>query len=141
MNSDVKIFADKEILEESCKEQIEKISNSEAYKDCKIRIMPDAHTGVSSCIGFTCAYKNKVVPATIGVDISCGMYLIKLEGIKEENIDFKKLDEFVKTHIPTGRNIHDAKIVSLPEITHLRCFRELKDTPKFEKALGSLGGG
>lgn len=141
MNNDVIIYQDDKNIEEGCKEQIRILSESEAYKGCKIRIMPDCHTGVSSCIGFTCQFEDKVIPATIGVDIGCGMIAIKLEGINESSINFPGLDNFIKNHIPSGRNIRNNKIVSFPKITHLRCYKELKDSGNFEKALGTLGGG
>ena len=40
---DIKIFA--KTLEQSAKEQIERLSNSPEYVNNKIRIMPDAHAG------------------------------------------------------------------------------------------------
>ena len=108
----------------------------------KIRVQADTHAGTGCVIGFTQTIGNgKVCPNLVGVDIGCGMYLIKLEGIKEDNIDFEKLDDFVKTHIPTGRNIHDNRISRFADILNLKCYRELKDTSKFERAIGTLGGG
>ena len=135
------IYQDPNCVEESCISQIQTLIDSPAYENCKVRVMPDCHTGVSATIGFTSTIINKVIPATVGVDIGCGMLVLKLEGIKKEDIDFKKFDDYIRTYIPSGRSIREVAITKAPYINNLRCFRELKDTPKFEKALGTLGGG
>ena len=135
------VYQDEANMEESCLEQIKTIADCEAYRNSKIRIMPDAHSGLGSCIGFSATYTDKVIPGTIGVDISCGMRLVKLEGIKEEDIDMKAFDNYFHTHIPMGRNIHESRKVKFNDILNLKCYRELKDTSKFERAIGSLGGG
>ena len=135
------IYQNPEYVEEACIKQIQTLIDSPAYEGCKVRIMPDTHFGCSAPIGFTSTIKDKVIPNTVSVDIGCGMYLVSLKGIKEKDIDFSKFDNFIKTHIPVGKNIRDTKIVSFPDIPHLRCYRELKDSGKFERALGTLGGG
>lgn len=135
------IFQDINNVEKGCLEQVKILMTCEAYKNSIIRLMPDLHQGISGPIGFTCTINNKVIPATCGVDIGCGMYLVALKGIKEKDLNYKELDKYIETHIPTGRNIREVTIVKAPYINNLKCFRELKDTPKFEKALGTLGGG
>ena len=91
--------------------QVYRLASQPAFADCKIRIMPDVHAGAGCVIGFTANLGDKVIPNIVGVDIGCGMYLVKLEGIKEEDIDFKSLDSFIKTHIPVGRNINTSRKV------------------------------
>lgn len=49
--SDIKIFA--KTIEETARQQIELFSELEAFKDSKIRIMPDVHAGAGCVIGFT----------------------------------------------------------------------------------------
>ena len=49
--SDIKIFA--KTIEDTAKEQIEQFASLEAFKDSKIRIMPDVHAGAGCVIGFT----------------------------------------------------------------------------------------
>lgn len=51
MENNIKIFTDN--IEEEAKEQIDILLEQEAFKDCKIRIMPDVHKGVGYVIGFT----------------------------------------------------------------------------------------
>ena len=129
-------------IDETTQTQLQTLVDQPFVAGEKIRVQADTHAGAGCVIGFTQTIGNgKVCPNLVGVDIGCGMYLIKLEGIKEDNIDFEKLDDFVKTHIPTGRNIHDNRISRFADILNLKCYRELKDTSKFEKAIGTLGGG
>ncbi len=135
------IYQNPEYVEEACLDQIQTLIDSPAYEGCKVRIMPDTHFGCSAPIGFTSTIRDRVIPNTVSVDIGCGMSLVSLKGIKEKDIDFFKLDDFIRTHIPVGRNIRDTKIVSFPGMSHIRCYRELKDSGKFEKSLGTLGGG
>lgn len=57
------------------------------------------------------------------------------------DIDLQKFDEIVNKYIPSGRNIREHKLDSFDKIQELYCLRELKDTKKFNKAIGTLGGG
>lgn len=139
--TDVKIFQDPLKVEASCLQQIQDLIDSPAYAGCKIRMMPDLHAGVSAPIGTTIEIKDKVIPNTVSVDIGCGMLLFKLEGIKKEDIDFKKLDSYIRQHIPSGKSIRTTEVITDPKIKHLKCFKELKKTENFDKALGTLGGG
>src|SRR5690349_15858630 len=38
-----------------------------------VALMPDAHLGKGAMVGSVLAMKDAVVPATVGVDIGCGM--------------------------------------------------------------------
>jgi len=40
-----------------------------------VALMPDAHLGKGSMVGSVIATKEAVIPATVGVDIGCGMML------------------------------------------------------------------
>lgn len=71
----VKIFA--KIIDEEAMKQIENMATSEAYRDCKIRIMPDCHAGKGCTVGTVIQTAGKVVPNTVGVDIGCGMLVFK----------------------------------------------------------------
>src|ERR1700712_1980270 len=42
-----------------------------------VALMPDAHLGKGSMVGSVIATKDAVIPATVGVDIGCGMAAIK----------------------------------------------------------------
>ena len=51
--------------------------------------MPDAHAGAGCTIGTTMTITDKVVPNLVGVDIGCGIEVMKLQ---EKTIDLEKLD-------------------------------------------------
>lgn len=139
--TDAVVYQNEETVEPQCIEQIRQLLDSPAYEGCKVRIMPDCHTGVSAPIGTTIAVWDRVIPNTVSVDIGCGMYLVMLKGIRREDVDFQALDTYIRENVPAGREIHRSAVARMDGIKELRCFRELRDTPKFEKALGTLGGG
>lgn len=123
-------------LEETAREQIELLCNQEAFKDCKIRIMPDVHAGKGCTIGTTMTIKDKIVPNLVGVDIGCGMHTVCLGKI---DIDFEKLDEICHI-IPSGKNTWDGRQERF-DLEQLKCYRNLKDTRRLARSLGTLGGG
>lgn len=128
-------------IENEAISQIYELCNQEFVKDCKVRIMPDVHAGKGCTIGTTMEIKDKVVPNLVGVDISCGMLCIRL---KEKEIDFKKLDDIIRKHIPSGMNVRE-KAIDSSEIRKiglqkLKCINNI-NIDRAEKSLGSLGGG
>lgn len=133
---DLKIFT-KNIEEEAIK-QIELLLEQEPFRNCKVRIMPDVHAGKGCVIGFTADLGDKVIPNIVGVDIGCGMLCVELGNIE---IDLEKLDKVINEYIPAGRNIREHKLMDFEIINQLHCLRELKETKKFNRAIGTLGGG
>lgn len=145
---DLKIFT--ENVEQEAIDQINTLLDQPAFADCKVRIMPDVHAGAGCVIGFTANLGDKVIPNIVGVDIGCGMLTIKLGKTNEEDetvadyvteIDYEKLDKVIRAYVPSGRNVHEGRQVRFDKIQELRCYRELKDTRRFERAIGTLGGG
>lgn len=136
MSKDLKIFT--ENIEDEAVNQINELLEQEPFKDCKVRIMPDVHAGKGCVIGFTADLGDKVIPNIVGVDIGCGMLCVELGNI---DLDLERLDKVINEHIPAGRNIRESKLVDFEKINDLYCLRELKDTKKFNKAIGTLGGG
>jgi RNA-splicing ligase RtcB len=134
--ADIKIYAID--LESEALEQIEYIAAQKAFENQKIRIMPDAHKGQGAVIGFTATLGDYVIPNTIGVDIACGMLTVELGNI---DIDFEKLDDVIRKRVPSGRDVHDGRQAKFPALLTLKCHRELKDTKRMERSLGTLGGG
>lgn len=105
MNEFTKIFA--KTIEDEAIKQIETLSNSEAYNSCKIRIMPDCHAGKGCTIGTVIELDNRVVPNTVGVDIGCGMKVVRLGKV---DIDLQKFDEAVNKLIPSGFNVNEGEV-------------------------------
>ena len=129
-------------IEEQATSQIIELLNQEAFKDSKVRIMPDTHAGKGCVIGFTANLKNKAIPNLVGVDIGCGMFAVKLGDVK---IKFEELDKFIRHNIPHGnkvnkkvqlrvdKNFHD-RIAEISKRTNSNLNRNLL-------SIGSLGGG
>lgn len=133
---DLKIFTNN--IEDSAKEQIDLLLEQEAFKDCKVRIMPDVHAGAGCVIGFTGNLGNKVIPNIVGVDIGCGLLCVNLGKIE---LDLEELDNIIRNNIPSGMNVHEEEVAYF-DFTQLYCYRELKNKDGWlEKSLGSLGGG
>lgn len=123
-------------LEPTAYEQIESVCNEEAFASSKIRIMPDVHAGKGCTIGTTMTITDKVVPNMVGVDIGCGMFTVNLGKV---DIDFEKFDEAAHS-IPCGTNVWEGRQERF-DLMQLRCYRNLKDTKRLERSLGTLGGG
>ena len=123
-------------LEDGAYEQIKAVCDTEAFVKSKIRIMPDVHSGKGCTIGTTMTITDKIVPSMVGVDIGCGMYTVYLGNI---DIDFEKVDE-VAHFIPSGKKVWEGRQERF-DLTALRCYRNLRDTKRLERSLGTLGGG
>ena len=150
---DLKIFTDN--IEQEAIDQINTLLKQPAFADCKVRIMPDVHAGAGCVIGFTADLGDKVIPNIVGVDIGCGMFTVELgridTGINGKtdssivnyvtDIDYEKLDNVIRTCIPSGRNVHEEINYIFPELKNLRCYNKLKNIDWLERSMGTLGGG
>ena len=124
------------VVEEEAIEQIRRMCDYPMTEGSRIRIMPDVHAGKGCTIGTTMTIRDKAVPNVVGVDIGCGMYTVNL-GRAE--LDFAKIDE--AAHVsPSGMNVWVGRQERFDLMT-LACSRELKDTKRLERSLGTLGGG
>ena len=113
------------------------ILNLESLKDTQIRMMPDIHAGKGCTVGTTITLKDKVIPNLTGVDIGCGMFLIK---INEKSVDLEKLDKVITEQVPSGFSIHDEPLPEAEtfDFSGFRCPVNIENA---KKSLGSLGGG
>lgn len=124
------------VYEDEAIEQIRRMCDYEFAEGSQVRIMPDVHYGKGCTIGTTMTITDKVVPNVVGVDVGCGMYTVNLGKGPIDMEEFDKAAHF----IPSGRNVWDERKERF-DLTELRCFRDLKDSRKLERALGTLGGG
>jgi len=119
--------------------QVKMICDTEAAKGSNIVVMPDVHPGKVGPIGLTMTVKDAVIPALLGIDIGCGMSMIKVGRFRK---DFQKLDSVISENIPVGfsirSNVH-AKAQDF-DLARLICAEHIR----YDKAmlsLGTLGGG
>ena len=119
--------------------QIIEMSNSPLGENANIRIMPDCHAGAGCVIGTTMRITDKACPNLVGVDIGCGVDLVKTD------IDFRaraqELDDVIRKFVPFGMATH--KYVKPYDFTALRCYKALdkKTIARAMVSLGTLGGG
>ncbi len=135
----VKIFA--KTIDEKTRNHIYEFSKK--YPDCKIRIMPDCHDGLESVIGTTIKLNPNnlyINPAVVGVDIGCGVYITLLDVKSLDRDDFERLDDAIRTYVPSGRNVHSKPIADFPEINNLLC-KDHVNIQRGLQSLGTLGGG
>jgi len=135
-NSIALVYANE--LEYSAQEQLQLLCDQPFTQDCNIRVMPDVHAGAGCVIGFTAQVTDWVIPNIVGVDIGCGMLTIELGT---EEIDFAEIDSLIHKHVPAGKNIHEGRLIRFPKLQELFCYRNLHETKRIERSIGSLGGG
>ena len=148
---DVKIFTNN--IEENALEQIKTLLSIDVFSDKKIRIMPDVHAGAGCVIGFTGDLGDKVIPNIVGVDIGCGMRILNIGKLTD--IDFHAFNEHIRSFVPSGKIVREDRFGFKPLVgeemeiyrdarqlvSELYCYRELKDSGRINKSIGSLGGG
>ena len=124
------------VVEDEAIEQIRRMCDYPMTEGSRIRIMPDVHSGKGCTIGTTMTITDKAVPNVVGVDIGCGMYTVNLG---KGDIDFLKVDAAAH-YIPSGRNVWEGRKEQF-DLTDLTCYRQLKDSKRLVRSLGTLGGG
>lgn len=112
-----------------------------------VALMPDAHLGKGSMVGSVIATKDAVIPATVGVDIGCGMAAIKTP-FKSSILEGKLKDLRLKIEeaIPVGFNMYKESVDEASRWNKWSEFDELHKgvqelTSKSMRQLGTLGGG
>jgi tRNA-splicing ligase RtcB len=112
-----------------------------------VALMPDAHLGIGSMVGSVVATKNAVIPATVGVDIGCGMAAIKTP-FKSAILDgkLKELRLEIERAIPVGFNSYKESPDEASRWQRWEDFDNLHSAVQDRKKkamtqLGTLGGG
>lgn len=89
-------------LEPECISQVYECINNQAFETHMV-IQADGHAGAGSIVGSTFPITDKVVPNTIGVDLGCGVFTVKL---KDLTLNLESLDKSIRKCIPLGFNVH-----------------------------------
>lgn len=139
ISDNCKIFA--ETIENAALNQIRSLAECPAYRENKIRVMPDTHAGKGCTIGTTMKITDKITPNLVGVDVSCGVLVVPL---KSPITDFVEFDRHLREVMPSGFDIHDNPVVDVAPWTKIlggmQC-REAFDMDYALRSLGTLGGG
>jgi len=126
-------------VESSAQAQIITLCNQEFVKGSKIRVMPDVHTGTGCTIGLTMTIGSQITPSLVGVDINCGILVVRLI---DKTINLKHLDDFIHEHIPSGTSIRSEAHTfnELINYSDLKCKKHI-DLNRAIMSVGTLGGG
>jgi len=115
-------------------EQIIAMINSPAF-DGDVVIMEDAHAGAGSVIGTTMPINDKVCPATVGVDIGCGVSVYEIESIP--SLDLEHINSQIRLAVPTEFDVRLYPLFSFEELDQAT-FEERK---RYASWLGVHAGG
>lgn len=135
-------------VEDECVSQIYGFMNSPVVEGCNIVIMPDTHAGRGSCIGFTQMINKenpRVNPNMVGVDIGCGMLVLKISAeagkIFFNKPGLEKFDKIMHTKVPSGMAHRKTLHKFAKDFTEIKNLIADADYDKELFAMGSLGGG
>lgn len=135
-------------VEDECVSQIYGFMNSPVVKGCNIAIMPDTHAGKGSCIGFTQMINKenpRVNPNMVGVDIGCGMLVLKISAEAGKQLfnkpGLEKFDKIMHTKVPSGMAHRKILHKFAKDFTEIKNLIADADYDKELFAMGSLGGG
>lgn len=118
---------------------IKALCNSVVAENSKIRVMPDVHPGKGCAVGMTMTLNERVAPGLVGVDIGCGMEVLK---VKTKHLELQQLDKVVQSKIPSGMNSRTSphRFAEMAELEKLKCAKHIR-IDKSLLGLGTLGGG
>lgn len=135
--NEAKIFTD--VVDNASVSQVIELCNQEFAAGSRIRLMPDIHAGAGCTVGTTMTVRDKIVPNLVGVDIGCGMEVIR---IREEYIEPQKLDKLIYEKIPSGFSVRSKphRFLDMVDLDALCCIDHI-NRPRAEKSMGTLGGG
>lgn len=132
-----KVFTD--VVDNESISQVINLLNQPYVYGSKVRMMPDIHAGAGCTIGTTMTIKDKICPNLVGVDIGCGMEIIR---IKEPHIEPQKLDKVIRLGIPSGfeirKNTH--RLSKSIDLSELHCADNV-NIDRAYNSIGTLGGG
>lgn len=131
-----KVYTDN--IEQATYAQVLNLMNQKFAEGSTFAIMPDCHAGAGCVIGLTMKLADKAVPNLVGVDIGCGMLVVKID--KSFVFDMPKVDRIWHEDIPSGMNhrITKHKFADLAKIENILAPINVE---KLKLSIGTLGGG
>ena len=119
--------------------QVQMICDHECSTGSRIRIMPDVHPGKTGPIGLTMTFRDRLLPALVGIDIGCGMTCAILG---KKKIEYQKLDTVIREQIPGGMSIRRTPHRRGADFPYeqLECAEHIR-LEKTVLSMGTLGGG
>lgn len=152
----VKVWAPSHEVEAAALDQLANVSRL-PWVFHHVAVMPDVHSGKGCTVGSVIATKNALSPATVGVDIGCGVTAVKTSLTADDLPDnLEQLRSEIEAAIPVGFSSHEgrANLIYQPDLSRNRellmnGFHALDQSVsrrtgmdhKAESQLGTLGGG
>lgn len=82
--------------------------------------MPDVHVGIGATVGSVIPTVKAVIPASVGVDIGCGMAAVQLSVRAEDLPDgLAPVRRAIEAAVPVGFGMHDLDDAPTAAIQHL----------------------
>ena len=122
-------------VDENAKTQLRNITSMPFIYD-HVAIMPDVHVGIGATIGSVIPTQGAIIPASVGVDIGCGMAAVKLEGITANELpdNLKQIRRAIEKTVPVGFDKHKGKHRGLPKNHEHQAITFIKE--KHPKVMG-----
>lgn len=130
-------------IEETALNQVKALCHNPAAEGSKIRVMPDVHAGKGCVIGLTMTLGDKVMPNLVGVDIGCGITMMRFTA-KKKDLDFNRLDKVIRENIPSGFSVREKPLTVAgairQDLEKLHCVKHI-NMDRALLSIGTLGGG
>ena len=145
-----------EEVESAALDQIRNVTNLPVLAG-PVAIMPDCHYGAGATVGSVIPFKGALAPSTVGVDIACGMGIVKTNLKSHQILPFKAaIREEIEQRIPVGFAKHSTNAwATVGEKIYTEAYNLLQEFPSLADEvtetdhqmntaslqLGTLGGG
>lgn len=143
---EMKVYAT--TVEDEAISQLYNFANNPVTENCSVAIMPDVHSGKGITIGFTQKINKenpRVNPNMVGVDIGCGMLVLKVSADAGKQFfnkpGLEKFDKIMHTKVPSGMNHRKTLHKFAKDFSEIKELIADADYDKELYAMGSLGSG
>ena len=104
-NFDIKVWNKDVPMESGVFDQVRNLSKVNGVQ--AVSLMPDAHVGRGSTVGSVIVTKDVIIPATVGVDIGCGMNAVRL-SLKASDLpeSLAQVRHEIEKMVPVGFDQH-----------------------------------
>src|SRR5688500_5089029 len=99
----IKAWVDGVPFEDGARAQVERVASLPFVHD-HVAIMPDVHWGIGATVGSVVATRGAVIPASVGVDIGCGMVAVRTNLTANDLPDsLVRVRSAIEAAVPHGR--------------------------------------
>ena len=103
----IHLWTNAESVEAQALQQLGAISRLPVVAD-HIAVMPDVHLGKGATVGSVIPTQSAIVPASVGVDIGCGMCAVQLSLTAKDLPDhLKAIRTQIERDVPVGQAMHE----------------------------------